>query len=180
MFGLAVVLVGCATKQAEVRDKLYFDLEGYIAGEIDRMVRLDTCVTKTVSIGGSAETHTFPHADTTFWQREMTLFIEADINAPAYRDLYTISRQRSGTDSMITFETASTKPATRWLKVWKRGDAVVRIEAQQRANNFVYTTLHDLVYVPDSGYHMASTQKAQGAPTRNFKIDGRLGCSLDL
>jgi hypothetical protein len=170
------LIAGCGKESAKVHDKLYFDLKGYIRSEIARVAALDTCVTKAVVIGDSSETKTFDHADTTFWKQELSLFIAADINAAAYRDLYSVQRELVGEDSVITFTATADKVPTRLLKVWKNNGQVLRIEAVQRTTTSVYSTEHRMEYVAGSGYNIQSVQETRGAPTRHFVIKGTLGC----
>lgn len=175
MLAAVLLVTGCPPRHFEAKDKLYFDLTGYLNTEMERLI--DTCVTKAVQIDDSVQTKLIEHTDTAFWRQEFALFFDADINAPAYRELYSITRAAEGLDSVITYESTTPKTPTRWLKVWKQGADVVRIEVSQVTQNIVYSMEHNLVYTPKSGYFIGSIQKTRGTPEREFVIDGRMGCT---
>lgn len=172
-----LMMSGCFTRGKEEESKLYFDLGGFLTAEIERLAALDTCVTKVVSIGDSSETQVFQHADTSFWKQELSVFFDADINAAAYRGLYEIEQEMIGVDSIITFRATANKPPTRWLKVLKNDGEVVRIDAERETNTVVYSTLLQLTYLSEGSYYIKSTQETRGAPTRQFVIQGSLGCT---
>ncbi|WP_247232703.1 hypothetical protein [Telluribacter sp. SYSU D00476] len=71
---------------------LYYDVAGFINGQVQLLAQQDPSVTKAMQVDGEEEVRTTKEVD---WAQELELFIQADINKPAYRLSYITSRPDS-------------------------------------------------------------------------------------
>src|SRR5690606_5344233 len=81
---------------AVTRPEPYFSLAGYFGGEATRLQHRNPEIVKTVSKNGDEEQRRIRVAD---WKDEFGLFIDADINKPAWQNSYRVD----STDTSVTY-----------------------------------------------------------------------------
>jgi hypothetical protein len=106
-------MISCDSSEPKnVEVKAYYDLRGFVNGEIEIMSRLKPLVTKKLQTDGKSDNRSTKEID---WKKELELFIQADINKPAYGKSYSIMRPDS-----LTYEyklkAGETLPV-QWLKI---------------------------------------------------------------
>ncbi len=94
---VAVVLVSCgvSSQQEAAEQKAYFDVEAFVQGQIDWLEQSRPEVRKEMSMDGEKEVLQTQEID---WNDELDLFRQADLNKPALRDSYTLTRPDSLTE----------------------------------------------------------------------------------
>lgn len=164
----ALLLPACKPDIKEtVATNKYFDLQGYFKTEVARLNKLTQPILKTVTHNGATETR---RVKITNWPRELNLFIEADINKPAWRDSYQIQQ----TDHTSIYMAKDTTLKTREIIINKKDSKVQWIIIYNYTHNMLYTNHEKLVYVPDSVYSIEKTQHVKLMGINRYTITGYL------
>jgi hypothetical protein len=87
-------LIGCTTDENRPRTNQYYDLETFVKGQITTLNSLHPEVNKKVVSGEIQESKALT---TVQWQKELDLFVQADLNKPAYRNSYVTERPSAHT-----------------------------------------------------------------------------------
>lgn len=80
------------TEQTTSGPKVYFDLKGFIEGQIEVMSQEKPTITKIMTVGEQQEKRSTSEVD---WKKELELFIQADLNKNAYQLSYATNRPDS-------------------------------------------------------------------------------------
>ncbi len=99
---------------------VYFDVAGYVKSQIEMLSAQKPTVAKDARIGAQTNKQATPNIN---WTKELELFVQADINKPAFRNSYTIAQPDSltyqytlkPTEERLTVRTLTVKvdPKTR-------------------------------------------------------------------
>lgn len=96
-------VTGCDQPQEKSDSKKsYFDLKGFIETQITFLTEQKPTVNKKMRVSGRDENRSTKQID---WKKELELFIQADINKPAYSKSYEISNP----DPLTTIYTLKTE-----------------------------------------------------------------------
>ena len=127
-------LAGCAPETDAPVTNSYFDLAGFTRGQIKRLDSLRPMVDKRVVSGEKRETKKLNAID---WQRELDLFVQADLNKPAYRNSYVT--KKSGNEVEYRAKAGEDVPV-KHLKVRldSPGGRVLSAEALVTSENYLY------------------------------------------
>lgn len=167
---LAVILLAAAGCKPAVKENTgglkYFDIKKYFNAEAVRLVRQYPQITKTVIYNGRQETKavTIKH-----WQQELSLFTESDINKPAWRDGYKITKNANG----ITYQSKDNTLRTQRIDVITKHAKIVEVRIDNITTNMLYTTRQFLDYIPDSIYSIKIQQKVRLLGANNYEIAGK-------
>ena len=145
----------------------YFDLQGYFKTEVAKLSKLPDTILKTVIHNGVAESKRVKIDN---WPRELNLFVESDINKPAWRDSYKIQQ----TDHTTIYMATDTTIKTREIIINKKDDKVAWIIIYNFTKNILYTNREKLTYVPDSMYKIEKTQHVKLLGINRYAITGFL------
>jgi hypothetical protein len=145
ILSLAILLLLSACQApAEKSDEpaVYYDVKGFIESQIQLLNQTKPAVEKTMVVGNDQEKRTTNEVN---WQKELELFVQADINKPAYRQSYAIARPDSLTYE-YTIQTQEDLPV-RYLKVVldKPDGQPTLIEAKVMAQNKLYESEKNLM-----------------------------------
>ena len=155
------------SESAPVSAGPYFSLTDYFNREADRLQQGNPEIVKTVSKNGEQETKNIRVSD---WQREFALFIDADINKPAWRNSYRIDS--AGTS--ITYTSTDSSLRTRRIRVEKSAEGTVKhIRVINRAHNMLYHTHEQLDYHADSLYRIVKNQDVRVIGQSHYTVTGR-------
>lgn len=179
LFHTGVVFIGlignfsCAdSATAPVSDKSkvnpYFSLEDFFIGETSRLTKLVSAVEKKVSRNGISEEK---HVQIDDWKNELALFIDSDINKPAWQTSYRIDSTR------LSLSYTSIDPELRTQKItidkYESGQ-VKHIAITNRVSNMLYQTTEQLDYYPDSLYQINKQQQVRFIGNSQYLISGHL------
>lgn len=159
--------------------KTFFDVKGFIEGKITELDSEKPLVSKNMVIG---EEHSQLSSKDIDWKKELELFVQADINKPAYRQSYEVSRP----DSMTYQYTV--KPGTylpvHYLKIIlnQPSGIPVRIEALLKAENKLYKSEKKIALscAVQNGtsrivsYEVSGFQKLIAMKAKPFKVTGEV------
>lgn len=87
LISLLLINTACQndTQQESHQPQTYFDLKGFIETQITTLKKTNPIVRKEVIVNEESETLVTPNID---WAKELELFIQADLNKPAYTQSY--------------------------------------------------------------------------------------------
>jgi hypothetical protein len=145
---------------------LYFDVPAYIGRQAALLARENPGAQKSVQENRQdRESKTLHHLN---WQKELAIFAELDLNKPALRNAYTVSRQAAA-NGLVT-ETYRKKPGTEgditFLSVTTGPDRQVRaLQARRENDNPLISSRQDLA--------LSCSPQAEGYRIRSFRIAGR-------
>ncbi|KAB7729196.1 hypothetical protein F5984_16285 [Rudanella paleaurantiibacter] len=161
---LSFVFLGCENASSKLpTEPVYYDVAGYVSGQIEKLTAQKPTVEKSTFISGQTNLQTTAQID---WAKELELFKQADINKPAFRTSYTITRPDS-----LTYEyklkSTEDKLTVRSLRV--QLDSVTRqpiqIQAVLKTENPLYMSERHLVLISGS-------QPRQGWGVHSYQIEG--------
>lgn len=88
---ISLLLTSC-NQEKELLNKKYFDLKGFSESIIEGLENKNPTVLKTWQIGNQKETKNTRDID---WAKELSLFVEADLNKSAFVNSYEISKNQN-------------------------------------------------------------------------------------
>jgi hypothetical protein len=143
----------------------FFDIKGYFKADSARLTQANPLITKTVTHNKIPETQKVHISN---WGTELSLFIESDINKPAWRNSYDV---RTTGDILIY---TATDPALKTQKVVvkKENDQLKWIMIINHTKNILYENTEKLSYFPDSLYLIQKKQSVRVLGTDTYRING--------
>lgn len=129
-------LMGCDQPQdKKTEKKTYYDVKGFIETQIAFLSEQKPQVSKQMSVAGKKEERSTKNVD---WKKELELFIQADINKPAYSKSYVVEKPDSLT-VIYTLKSTENLPV-RYLKVQldEISGNSISIKALLRSENKLY------------------------------------------
>jgi hypothetical protein len=133
---ILLLLISCdSAQEAQSKVKTYYDVKGFIETQIFLLDKQKPEVSKIMQVGEKKETLSGRDLD---WRKELELFVQADINKPAYSKSYLVSKPDSFTIA-YTLKPGETLPV-RFLKISldKNSGNPSSIEALLRSENKLY------------------------------------------
>jgi hypothetical protein len=161
---LPALLPAC---KPEIKNNGGFDLTGYLKKDAARLNKLNRPVNKTVTHNGVTETKTVHIAD---WNSELGLFIDADINKPAFKNSYQVIAE----DSLLVYKAKEKDLKVRELIIKRAGGNIKYILIYNKVENQLYKTTQKLTYFPDSVYRLETVQHVKLLGTNTYIIEGVL------
>lgn len=143
----------------------FFDVKKYFTAEADRLGKLSPVISKSATHNGTTQTKTVNIKN---WPAELDLFINSDINKPAWRDSY--SEVKTG--DFIIYKAKTDELKTREILIKQVNKKVVYIAIYNRSKNMLYNNSEKLSYFPDSLYQIVKRQQVRVVGTNNYKIEG--------
>lgn len=155
-------LSSCGVTEEQDFNTGYYPLRSFMLDEVQRHTTEQTQMEKAVYMDQTWEEKTVQPADSAAWHTELAAFMEANINLPANQGLYKVDTLFVDTDSLTRITYLATKKdlRTRYLYVYLKPGSTRPdlIEAHLEQENILYSSVQDLVYVPDSGYSITGYQ----------------------
>jgi hypothetical protein len=133
-------------------DLKYFDIKGFFTADTARLRKLNHITHKTVYHNGNSETK---DVRITNWGLELSLFSQSDINKPAWRDSYIITK----TESVEIYRAKDPDLKTQEITIKREGNKVKWIMIKNSTKNMLYQTKERLSYFPDSLYIIQKDQQ---------------------
>ncbi len=158
---LLIALWGCSngdSANADSETDRFFDVEGYFAGEVDRLQSEQPNIQKQVSLNGEEES---VQPDTLNFEKELSVFLNSDINKVSWIESYTAdtTRHDDGSIATTTYEAQEEKLRTRLVEVSYEAEAPQRIRIINRTENAVLDARQELIYEPAIGFEIQQEQQ---------------------
>lgn len=168
-FLLLILFVFACGKAEEVSDiqKEYFDIRGFFEKEAARLKKSKPLVEKRVAKNQSGEQKILNNID---WEKELALFRESDINKPAWKNSYLISREKH----RILYRSKDPALRTQTIEViYSATGEIIQIKISNYVKNLLYTSSEQLNYYPDSLYSIIKEQKVTLLGSNSYGIVGK-------
>ncbi len=147
----------------------YFDINGYFTKDIARLNKLNKPVLKTVTHNTVSESKTV-HINN--WELELSLFKDADINRPAWKNSYTVIDE----DGLVIYRAKYPELKMREMLIKKDKEKIKWILIYNKTpKNILYQTTEKLSYFPDSLYVIDKVQKVRLMGSNFYEIKGVIG-----
>lgn len=161
---LVLCCFSCKPKLAQTNTNLlYFDISGFFNKEAERLKKLNPTVEKLVSINGNTERKTVKISD---WEKELTIFANADINKSAWRGSFNIKK----VDNTIYYDAKDPKVSVKQVAVESFDKQVRKIVIVIGIKNILYQSNDTLIYQPNISYQINKQQHIKFLNSKNYKI----------
>jgi len=164
------LLSACNPEIKEGKTKRYFDLKGLIEIQIKTLSTQKPFVQKTILMSGKSESQLVKTID---WAKELELFIQTDLNKPAFIQSYRVD---SSSISVKYILKNTEKLPVKYLTISRVGENGISIEAFVSNENYLYQTERHLTLSLKSnevsGYQVEGFQKIVFGDRKIFKING--------
>jgi hypothetical protein len=168
-FLLLIFFLGACTaspRKEQFRAVQYFDLKDYIARESKRLAQLQPEIDKYVEVNTSAEHKKLKIAD---WQKELSVFADADINKSAWQGLFTLN----ATGDRKVYQSDNDKVPVKSLSIQYKNGKIFGLQILISTVNSLYTSNDTLSYFPDSLYEVKKTQHIKLLNKKKYHITGK-------
>jgi len=154
---------------AKTSAPVFFDLKGYMAQQVETLKMARPRVKKRVSINGKMEERV---SDQINFEEELAIFINSDINKPAWSDKYTKDSSFSGGQVQnILYLAQQENLKTQMMLVSFSGGAVNKIELKNRTSAAIVTAEQTMIYTPGKGYSIIYKEMPALAEAKNFSVE---------
>lgn len=138
---LFLVLVSCGSEKNEEAEGSFYNLKAFVKGQIDLFTELKPTVNKKMMVGDSVE---ITETSTIDWEKELELFVQADLNKPVNRLIYDTRQDSLGV--IYTLKEGENAPV-RLLKIVldKVSGNPRSVEAKIIAKNYLYESEKNLL-----------------------------------
>ena len=144
----------------------YFSLADYFEKEAARLQQQDPEINKTVAKDDEEERKNIHVAD---WNKEFSLFIDADINKPAWQNSYRVD----SAGLSVTYTSTDSALRTKQIRVEKSDTgAVTHIHVTSEVSNMLYQTYEQLDYYVDSLYRITKRQHVRIIGKSHYTVTG--------
>ena len=176
-----LVLSSCREEETDPNEKkTYYDLKGFVDNQIVYLNEKKPKVTKTVQLGGKKEVRAEIETD---WKKELELFVQADINKPAYRNSYSIIRSDSSVYEYRIKEGEKLPVQYLMIKVDSATQQPVSVKALLRSENKIYSSEKSIELTSSrrnsllevSAYSVKGYQKLLFMNRKSFDITAKIG-----
>lgn len=158
---LAGVLAACsapANKKQEVKPA-FFELGTYMEGQIAALQSAQPKAFKVITFNGKSEEKQLDKLD---YERELALFVQADINKPAWIGKYSIdSTFKQAELESLQYKAIDEALPTRHIRIDFAQNQVSRVVVREKLKSVLADTDRELIYLPKEGYQINSTQTGQ-------------------
>jgi hypothetical protein len=153
---LICLACSCSKDPAEVYyedQRYYYDLPSFMSKQAENLQSKGQWVRKHVTKDGHS--HIIEHGDVD-WKEELDLFIESDINRPAWRGEFKVDTINLEREYVITYKTTNEQIPVKNVVVTIDKDTrqCLKLTVDRRTKNFLYTSDQSLYFTTGEGYMM--------------------------
>lgn len=169
MSGMLLACLACTTDACrpdvkETKGQLaYFDIKGFFTADAAKLNHTHAAITKTIMHNGIAQTRKIVITD---WLREFDLFLNSDINKPAWNQSYSIQKDKD----MLIYKAIVPDLKTRSVVVKLAGNKVQWIMINNYTKNMLYENAEKLTYFPDSLCRIQKLQRVRFLGKNEYDI----------
>ena len=164
---LMVGFSSCFKSEAEaVQEEYFFSLKNYFESEAQRLTKQQSVIKKEVKRNATSEEKEIKIED---WGKEFGLFIESDINKIGWKDSY----QEINHQDTLIYQSKDPELRTQEIVIIKENEQIKEISIKNIVKNYLYNSVENLVYFPDSIYQVNKTQDVIVLGANKYKISGR-------
>lgn len=168
---ISILLIGCSQAETQNTTKTYFDLEGLVNQQIKTLNKTQPLTLKNLLIGEKKETLNTTKID---WQKELELFLQADLNKQSYQ----LSYNKTEMPSMLVYELKKGEnlPVKSLRIVFDADKTPQRIDALMQVSNYQSekTLSMDFDKSQLKSYHIEGWQELFVGSKKGFEVNGIL------
>lgn len=169
----AVLLGSCSKDPTEIYfedQRFYYDLPKCMTYQVETLERLGKNVRKQLTKDGQTQTVERGGVN---WREELELFIESDINRPAWRGAFmadTVTLERM---MVITYTTQNREIPVKRLVVTldRQNQQCLRLTIDRKTENFLYSSNQKLFFIPGEGYTIKGHLKVPYIFESQFSVE---------
>ena len=169
---LSVMIISCTSESKIQPTNKYFDLKGLIERQIKMLNNQKPAIQKSIIMINSTENQTIT---TTDWSKELELFIQADLNKPAFVQSYQVDSSSMGVKYTLK---ENEKLPVKYLNISKLEEGAIGVEALISSDNYLYQTERLLKLSIKKNqltdYQINGFQKIVFGDRKVFRINGKL------
>ncbi len=164
---LILLLSACAQKeQKKAQSETYFNLRSYFEKEAERLNKLNLQLDKLVAIGEDVEQKKVNIKD---FNRELSTFINSDINKASWRGAFTVKKERN----LELYTTENEKIPVKRVEIQYQNNRIRSIKIDIATENILYRSTDRLTYFPDSLYEINKIQKIKLLKEKKYSVIGK-------
>lgn len=134
----------------------FFDLAGYMDGEIERLTTGKIRANKSITLNGETEAK---EGVVINYANDLRLFRGADINRPAWMEKYHTKEDKLSVNHLITVYTSlDSNLVVQRLMVEEDQGVPIKIEIDRKTGTVLSDGQHQLRYQPGKGYSVTTQQ----------------------
>ena len=178
LLSLAGLFFSCQPSPETTSVKTYYDLKGFLEKQVIGLNKQKPSVLKETKIGNSKDQKTTNAID---WNKELEIFLQTDLNKPAYKLSYVINRPDSTTYEYRLKD--GEKMTVKYLKisVGLLSKQIEKLEAVVKQSNQLYHSEKQLLFTcapAQNGqwqiktYEVSGFQQLAMAEKKTFSVKG--------
>ena len=167
VFALVLLLTSCfpENKEEVVRQIYFFDLQSYFNNQAAMLQKKAKNINKTVAKNDLTEKKQIKIAN---WKTELSLFIDADINKPTWKESYL----KDSTATKIIYTAIDDDLKTQKIEINLDNGVPSKFVISTKEDNLLYHSTENLEFIPDSLYVIKKHQKVFLLGENNYLING--------
>jgi hypothetical protein len=169
---ISLFFVSCK-QEKQITNKKYFDLKGFSESIIAELEIKKPEVTKVWQIGNNKETKSTKDID---WAKELSLFVESDLNKRAFVNSYSIKETSKGVNYKLKPGESLLVKSMAIENLEEKNSKIISIETS--TSNYLFKTNSKIMMKTKNGklqeYSVYSIQKLFLSTPDTSSIDGRI------
>jgi hypothetical protein len=169
---ISFIFISC-NKEKDLTYKKYFDLRGFSESILQKLEKQKPKVTKTWQIGSQKETKVTEKID---WKKELSLFVESDLNKKAFINSYIISETKNTISYDLKKEEALSVKKLKIENLPKKNSK--RISISSSTSNYLFRTNSEIAMTVINGnlseYSIYTIQKLFLSKSDTSIIKGKI------
>lgn len=170
---LFLFLAACTNSENKIQSKNYYDLAGLLNQQITELSAKKPLVEKTVAVKDKNERIETKDID---WNKELELFLQADLNKQSYQSAYTIDVKDKKLS--YTLKEGTKMPVKQLIIELDANDLPKHIEASMNTSNYLYES--DKKLSADFANNKLKNYKIEGyqqlfiGEKKPFSVEGKI------
>ncbi len=161
---LIIFFTACSPAVKEKPISTYYDVDGLINEQVNKLRKQDANLAKKISIDGKLEKDTISF-DSLGWTNELGVFKLADINKPTLKDLYEASEKSVDGQKVWSYRAEKQSLGIEFLHVYFGSDSTLKkLEARYNEENALYSSERnmEMAFENVNGESMLTNYKIYG------------------
>ncbi len=168
---ISLLLIGCTESENQNSTKVYFDLTGLVNQQVSELNKNQPLTHKNLAIEEKKEALNTNKID---WQKELELFLQADLNKQSYQLSY--NKEETPQMAVYTLKEGENLPVKSLKIIFDEDKSAKHIEALLQTKNYLYQSEKHLLMTFDkkrlTNYQIEGWQELFIGKKKNFKVDG--------
>ena len=160
-------ITSCSNRKPAPIKQNYFSIHNFFTEEAQQLTTLKVKLKKVNQLNSNHDSSIISTPD---WEKELSLFTDADINKPAWKNSFKIDSVFQDSILMINYRTNEKNISIHQVEISCLNNKVQKIHIVKEAVNLVYSESQELWYVAQQGFRINGKQKVLGFFETNYSI----------